>query len=354
MGNLEAILAEVRKLNEKIDALPALLEIRGPQIVIGSMDELSPNLGLIMAGEFRAGNNRTPGDSFSGMRMRFPPMAYPDTSTSASDLYNLAGVDADTLMFGVRASDGVAIWGGGLGEMDLDGLKLIDTDGTPAFHALAQAATINSEALGAGDVLIGDNSATKPNILFDRSDGSLKFRHGTIVVGEMKSSEGGLGLYGARVRFEGTEDSSGLPGFDIDPDTGGMIPFEKADYDDAGFWDSDDPTDFRIPAGQAGTYQLGAVVRIMGGNNAGQMFVNLIHEFASDTTELNKIVSQTVGNYSTGTTYTYNLVGETYMSSGDVAYMYVAPDTAIGGLIYTLCLPSTNPSYPSMWIRRVR
>jgi hypothetical protein len=39
--------------------------------------------------------------------------------------------------------------------------------------------TYNSESVGAGDLLIGDNSASKANILWDRSAGQLKIRGGT-------------------------------------------------------------------------------------------------------------------------------------------------------------------------------
>src|SRR3990167_7651415 len=47
------------------------------------------------------------------------------------------------------------------------------------FVFLSTAQTYNSEALGAGDLLIGDNSASKANMLWDASAGILYFRGGT-------------------------------------------------------------------------------------------------------------------------------------------------------------------------------
>ena len=39
--------------------------------------------------------------------------------------------------------------------------------------------TYNSESMGAGDVLMGDNSASKANLLWDKSAGQVKFRNST-------------------------------------------------------------------------------------------------------------------------------------------------------------------------------
>jgi hypothetical protein len=50
---------------------------------------------------------------------------------------------------------------------------------TTSLAIFSNAQTYNSEALGAGDILFGDNSAAKANILWDRSAGTLLFRGGT-------------------------------------------------------------------------------------------------------------------------------------------------------------------------------
>ena len=123
-ATLENIFEEVVRLNEKLDALPGLIEISGNQVHIVSMDELSENLGLIKAGEFRAGNLRVPGDSFSGLRVGYPGFYYPGTSTASSDLYMIAGVDADTLAVGINATDGSFYFGAGAGVIDDTGITL--------------------------------------------------------------------------------------------------------------------------------------------------------------------------------------------------------------------------------------
>jgi len=123
-GNLQAIWNKVCEINDKLDLLPSLIEISGNQVNVYTLDELGDNLGLIKAGEFRSGNNRIPGDNFSGIRIRYPMMSYPDTSTASSDLYNLAGVDADTMQVGIRASDGVLLAGGGKVELNAKGITL--------------------------------------------------------------------------------------------------------------------------------------------------------------------------------------------------------------------------------------
>ena len=82
-------------------------------------------LGLVKAGEFRSGNNREIGDSFSGVRIGYPGFSYPGTSTETSDIFNIVGADADTLQFGLRASDGVAIAGGGNVYLDVEGVNIV-------------------------------------------------------------------------------------------------------------------------------------------------------------------------------------------------------------------------------------
>jgi hypothetical protein len=78
------------------------------------------------------------------------------------------------------------------------------------FSVFANDGTYNGEAVGAGDLLIGDNSASKANILWDKSAGQLKFRGGTTTqlyidtdgtmvagAGNVELNSGGLSLYAA-------------------------------------------------------------------------------------------------------------------------------------------------------------
>ena len=134
MATIENIFDEVVNLNAKLDALPGLIEIHGNQVKVITLDELSESLGLIKAGEFRVGNGLVPGDSFSGMRMGYPPMYYPVSATADSDRYNLVGVDADTLQFGIRASDGAAVAGAGAVEINAYGIQF--TQGQASVNSL--------------------------------------------------------------------------------------------------------------------------------------------------------------------------------------------------------------------------
>lgn len=55
----------------------------------------------------------------------------------------------------------------------------ISAASSTVFSIFSNAQTYNSESMGSGDLLIGDNSASKANILWDKSAGQLLFRGGT-------------------------------------------------------------------------------------------------------------------------------------------------------------------------------
>lgn len=57
------------------------------------------------------------------------------------------------------------------------------TAGTPNFTLLNSDQTLNSESLGEGDVMFGDNSTGEPNLLWDNSTGKLSFRSGVTEYG---------------------------------------------------------------------------------------------------------------------------------------------------------------------------
>jgi len=69
------------------------------------------------------------------------------------------------------------IWLKSIGDMLIG--SNISAAATTNFVFLSTDQTYNSEALGAGDLLIGDNSASKANMLWDASAGILYFRGGT-------------------------------------------------------------------------------------------------------------------------------------------------------------------------------
>ena len=165
-ATIENIFDEVQRISEKMDRLPGLIEINGNQVRIVSLDELSETLGLIMAGEFRSGNLKVPGDSFSGVRMGYPPFQYPDTSTASSDAYHLVGVDQDTLMIGISATDGRLYFGAGAGWLDNIGLQLTvagDSSITPMIQWLEAGDTIRA-AITAFEI-VNDSDAMSLEII---------------------------------------------------------------------------------------------------------------------------------------------------------------------------------------------
>jgi len=73
-----------------------------------------------------------------------------------------------------------------------DGDLLIGEDisaaGTTFLAVFSNAQTYNSESMSAGDVLIGDNSTSKANILWDKSAGELLFRGGVTMQAKVSTS----------------------------------------------------------------------------------------------------------------------------------------------------------------------
>jgi hypothetical protein len=116
---LDTILSKIQHINDLIEASTTKLTIAPNQMVISSgLSDIDHRLGLIQAGEFRSGNGKIPGDGFTGVRIGYPAFIY------GSDEWNIAGVDNDVLQFGLRASDGVAVAGGGAVTMYDGGIKI--------------------------------------------------------------------------------------------------------------------------------------------------------------------------------------------------------------------------------------
>jgi len=76
--------------------------------------------------------------------------------------------------------------------LDNAGLRVAGND---SFAVLSGPKTYNDESLGDGDVIMGDNTADKANILWDKSTGQLLFRGGTTTQGYIDTD--GRALFGA-------------------------------------------------------------------------------------------------------------------------------------------------------------
>lgn len=88
-------------------------------VTINGLSDINSNLGLVQSGEFRVGNNKPPGGGYSGVRIGWPAFIY------ESDEWHIAGVNNDELQFGLRASDGKAVFGGGNVFLDSTGIRLV-------------------------------------------------------------------------------------------------------------------------------------------------------------------------------------------------------------------------------------
>jgi len=70
----------------------------------------------------------------------------------------------------------------------------VSAAGTTSMAVLHIDQTYNSESLGAGDLIIGDNTAAKANVLWDKSAGTLLFRGGTTTEGYIDTT--GTAVFG--------------------------------------------------------------------------------------------------------------------------------------------------------------
>ena len=112
--NNHTIEKELRDIKRRISALER------QQQDVGQLSELSSDMGLQTAGEFRAGNGVEPGEGFSGVRM---------TADGVS------GYDNDVLQSQMSATDGKITAGAGAVILNDDGISLIG-DGTANVDAL--------------------------------------------------------------------------------------------------------------------------------------------------------------------------------------------------------------------------
>jgi len=104
-------------LLQRLEALErTVYTLLAAETTCDALADLSPDLGVVSSGEFRAGCDAEPGEGFSGMRLLYPPAVYD------GEAYNLAGLENDSLQFGVRASDGKLLAGGGAVTLDQQGV----------------------------------------------------------------------------------------------------------------------------------------------------------------------------------------------------------------------------------------
>lgn len=158
----------------------------------------------------------------------------PPTSATAGDglwvdRTGLFGVQASAQTFSLAAATGVFKLGSDLSSA-----------ANTAFVLAGTAVTYNSEALGAGDILIGCNSGSKANIHWKKSTGQLEFRGGTSVQayvdtdGSIKAGGGNVLLTSAGLKVLGTgkmllqsSDLAGVTSYSLSNASGGIVTYTQ-------------------------------------------------------------------------------------------------------------------------------
>lgn len=111
----DEIVRELNELGDREERYRNILTLRG--IVVDTVETPDGSV-RIAPGQFALGNGVRPGEGYSGIRMEYPAFEM------NGEEWNLAGVEDDTLQFGVRASDGKAIAGAGAIILDEHGLLI--------------------------------------------------------------------------------------------------------------------------------------------------------------------------------------------------------------------------------------
>lgn len=163
---LDKIYEEVLKLKTELENQLAQRRISATQVQVSEgLSDISERLGLIQAGEFRAGNGVEPTKGFSGVRIGYPSFTY------NGNTYNIVGVRNDKLQIGISADDGSMLAAGGNIIMDAKGIH------SPTRQILFRMSPTSGDTLYAYGGLWGNtqyNSQARFGI-FNAQIGSIDF-----------------------------------------------------------------------------------------------------------------------------------------------------------------------------------
>jgi hypothetical protein len=125
---------------------------------------------------------QSPADDDLGLEVQFKILDRPSSTVIERELIQIGSIGAGRYL--EVGTDGIKIYSDGKLKiyLNVDGDVFVGDDlSDPSktyFTIFANAQTYNSESVAAGDMLIGDNSASKANIFWDKSAGKLYFRGG--------------------------------------------------------------------------------------------------------------------------------------------------------------------------------
>ena len=158
MATLDELKLMLQQIKAKIDESPRVGDPIAPTqvVTVTGMSDIDDNLGLMKAGEFRSGTGTpgNPGDPFSGVRFGYPAFKYGDT------FWNIVGVNSDTLQFGLRASDGWAIFGGGNVTLYSGGMALVPGAANPNIIRWVDLETAGTYTASIGGYLTANTYGT--------------------------------------------------------------------------------------------------------------------------------------------------------------------------------------------------
>ena len=101
MASIDEVFDRLGQIMERLRLLEERVVSADQVDIKEGLSDVSHNLGLQKSGEIRFGSGEPgKGDGFTGLRMASDGMSFGDTD------YLMAGVDADTMQWGIRTSDG--------------------------------------------------------------------------------------------------------------------------------------------------------------------------------------------------------------------------------------------------------
>jgi len=154
---------------------------------------LGYGLGLVTAGEIRSGIG-SPGGGFSGVRFGTSPYGSACGFTYSGSQWNIVGVDNDVLQFGLNASNGKAIAGGGTVVINASGVRITTSDSTSPVNSYQ---FINPTTINQVSAIYGTDDGTTNSIIVRAEPVTGRDSLATIE-GYANSDEEGIARLGAK------------------------------------------------------------------------------------------------------------------------------------------------------------
>jgi hypothetical protein len=181
---------------------------------------------------------QSPAEDDLGLDVQIKILDRPSSTIIERELIQIGSIGAGRYL--EVGTDGIKIYSGGKLKifLDVDGDVFVGEDlSDPSktyFTIFANNQTYNSEGVSAGDMLIGDNSASKANIYWDKSAGKLYFRGGQSAAayvntnGAIVAGGGDVTLDTAGISLAGGSGNTNLVKF---KDSTDLIAFLRAKMD---------------------------------------------------------------------------------------------------------------------------